>query len=437
MVSMRSNDAAILKKVFFSGVHAVTGYGAVHHAVRPTTRGIEIAGKEYRFGYYKKIIVVGAGKASFSMARAIDEVLGSRIDNGIVITKYGYAGRLKHIDVFEAGHPFPDQNGIEATKRLMSLAAHVDRYTLVLMLLSGGASSLLVAPDGVSLKDKILTTALLLRSGAGIDELNIVRKHLSRVKGGRLARLFYPARTVTLIISDVIGNRLGSIGSGPTVEDTSTPAQALEILDRFHLKKEVPAAVITRLEQRNMGPAVRPGPARARNVIIADNRKAVDAGKAESRRLGLRPLILTTRLHGEARSVGHELAALAQRTANRKYRKSRPICMISSGETTVTVQGTGKGGRSQELALGFAIDISGKKGITLLSAGTDGTDGPTDAAGALVDGTTADRMERSGMDPAAYLLNNDSYTVLDRVGALFRTGPTGTNVMDIQVILVS
>ncbi len=426
----------ILKRIFAKGIVAVSGYGAVRSAVRITSPGIMVAGRLYSYKAFNRVVVIGAGKASFDMARGLEKVIGSRIDEGLVITKYGHGGRLKHIGVFEAAHPLPDKNGVAATRRLLALADGIDRRTLVIMLLSGGASALLVAPDGVLLRDKIKVTSLLLKAGASIDELNAVRKQLSKVKGGRLAGAFYPATMVTLIISDVVGNRLDVIGSGPTVPDTSTPKQALDIIGRYGLEGNMPAAIMEQLLYKTDHAPTRVPPSRARNIIIADNRKAVHACAEGAARLGLRPFVLTTTLRGEAREVAHVLSSIATGTAGKREKGGKGVCLISGGETTVTVKGAGKGGRNQELALSFAMDIAGEKGITLLSAGTDGTDGPTDAAGAVVDGRTIDRMLKAGMVPARYLSNNDSYTALDKVGALLKTGPTGTNVMDIQLILI-
>jgi glycerate-2-kinase len=434
---MSSNNSRILKKIFSAGINAAKGYESVKSVVKLSHGNILISGKKYSTAFFNRIIVIGAGKASFDMAKALDEILGTRIHKGMVITKYGYGGHLKHIEVVEASHPLPDRNGVRATRQLLSLSSGVDRHTLVILLLSGGASSLLVAPDGISIKDKIKTTSLLLKSGARIDELNTVRKQLSMVKGGRLAGIFYPAQIVTLIISDVIGNSLESIGSGPTVHDTSTPGQALDILEHYHLRDKIPQAVLKRLEQKTRTRYNRSTRSPVRNIIIADNRKAANACKTGAFMLGIKPVVLTTSLHGEAREAGHVLAAIADEMAHNRKRNGQKVCIISSGETTVTVQGAGKGGRSQELALAFAMDIRGKKGISMLSAGTDGTDGPTDAAGAVVDKTTTDRIRASGMEPYKYLLNNDSYTALDAAGALLKTGATGTNVMDIQLILLS
>lgn len=426
----------VLQTIFLAGLKSVHGTEAVRRVFRSDRTGITISGTRYNYTDFGRILVIGAGKASFAMAQSLDTAIGNHIDQGIVTTKYGHGGTMRHIRTVEAGHPLPDLNGVQATQQMISLANGADRHTLVLVLLSGGASSLLVAPDGISLKDKIKTTELLLKAGADIGELNSVRKQLSLVKGGRLASLFYPARIVTLIISDVLGNRLESIGSGPTVRNTSTPDQALRILDLYHLRDKVPQAVLRRLEQKRTSRSSSTAVPNARNIIVADNKKAVDACTQTALQLGLRPFLLTTGLHGEAREAGHVLAAIAGEMARNKKKKDKRMCIISSGETTVTVTGTGKGGRNQELALSFAMDIQGTKGIRMLSAGTDGTDGPTDAAGAIVDGTTVRRIQRKGLDPSAYLLDNDSYTVLGKAGCLLKTGPTNTNVMDIQLVLI-
>ncbi len=433
---MKQGTANILKSIFKSGIDAVHGYRTISASVRAAPEYVLIAGMPYYYRRFKKIFVVGAGKASFPMAQALDETLGRRIDRGIVITKDGHGGLLNSIEVAEASHPLPDMRGVQATRRLLYLARDADRNTLVFVLLSGGASSLLVAPDGITLKDKVAATSLLLNAGASIDELNTVRKQLSLVKGGGLARMFSPAQIVTLIISDVIGNRLDIIGSGPTAPDRSTPEQALNILARYGIRNKVPWAVLRRLEQKKGTAAhavVRP---RVRNLVLADNKKAVAACAAAARQLGIRPVVLTTSLHGEAREAGRLLASIAHDMAHSKRKTAQRVCLISSGETTVTVTGRGTGGRNQELALSFAMDIRNGDDISLLSAGTDGTDGPTDAAGALVDNTTLCRIEKAGMDPFVSLKNNDSYTVLHKAGALLKTGATGTNVMDIQLILI-
>ncbi len=429
------HPSKLLKALFYDGINAVNGYNAVKGVIRINRKEIIISGNEYPSGQFKHIIVAGAGKASVSMAKAIDDLVGERIERGIVITKYGHGNRLKHIDVLEAGHPLPDQNSIDGTKRILNLSKYADEQTLLIMLLSGGASSLLVAPDGILLEDKIKTTELLLKSGAGIDELNTVRKQLSLVKGGGLANAFFPAHVITLMISDVIGNKLDTIGSGPTVKDSSTSIDALKIIQHYGLIKRVPIRVKQLLEQKSKAYMQHTRIRHTKNIIIADNRKAIEACRIRASKMGLKTIILTDSLHGEAKEVAKVLASIALELKHKKI--NRGICLISGGETTVNVIGKGKGGRNQELALSFAMELKGIKGITLLSAGTDGTDGPTDAAGAIVDYETITKIKVHGIEPYQSLLNNDSYTALDSANCLLKTGPTDTNVMDLQLIIVN
>jgi hydroxypyruvate reductase/glycerate 2-kinase len=313
---------------------------------------------------------------------------------------------------------------------------------LIVTLISGGGSALLVAPqDGISLADKQRTTSLLLNAGADIGELNTVRKHLSRVKGGRLAEAAFPATVVSLILSDVIGDRLDVIASGPTAADPTTFGEALGILERYRLSEEVPPPAMELLRRGNRGDSPETPKAgspfldRVENIIVGSNRQALEAAARAALELGFTVEILSAELSGEAREVGRQLAHQAL-TAARSKNGNAGLCLLSGGETTVTVRGQGKGGRNMELALAFAIEIEGQPGITLLSAGTDGTDGPTDAAGAIVDGKTVARAREKGLDPREYLDNNDSYTFFKTCGGLFITGATGTNVMDLQIVLI-
>ncbi|MCL5277505.1 MAG: glycerate kinase [Deltaproteobacteria bacterium] len=426
------NRAQLLKEIFYAGIRAASSRSAVRGAVKAGKDRLIIRGTAYRPG---RVIVIGAGKASVDMALALEDLLGRRIDAGVVVTKYGHArGKsLKRITVMEAGHPLPDENSVRAAKAILGLGRHVDRDTLVINLLSGGASSLLALPDGISLRDKVRTSALLLGSGADIREVNTVRAQLSLIKGGRLGRALYPARVVSLIVSDVIGNDIDTIGSGPTAGHGPSAMDAVMVIERYGLSGRVPASVMERLRDRARHPD-RPGHgARIRNIVLSDNMTALRACVLKARQYGLRPVLLTHCLHGEAREAAMVLASIA--TYVRMHAK-RDVCLMSGGETTVTVRGRGKGGRSQEFALSFAMEIADSGGISLLSAGTDGTDGPTDAAGAVVDTRSAARMEALGMPPRRYLDNNDAYTALGRAGCLFKTGPTGTNVMDIQLIYV-
>jgi glycerate-2-kinase len=313
---------------------------------------------------------------------------------------------------------------------------------LIVTLISGGGSALLVAPqDGISLADKQRTTSLLLNAGVDIGELNTVRKHLSRVKGGRLAEAAFPATVVSLILSDVIGDRLDVIASGPTAADPTTFGEALGIFERYRLSEAVPPPVMELLRRGDRGDIPETPKAgslfldRIENIIVGSNRQALEAAARSARELGFTVEILSAELTGEAREVGRQLARQALAAASSKAGNAGH-CLLAGGETTVTVRGQGKGGRNMELALAFAIEIEGLPGITLLSAGTDGTDGPTEAAGAIVDGGTVARAREKGLDPREYLDNNDSYTFFKTCGGLLVTGATGTNVMDLQIVLI-
>lgn len=401
---------------------------------------------------YDRVMVLGAGKAAARMARAIEQVLGERISGGLVVTKYGHGEPLERIELVEAGHPTPDDNGVAAARRIAALAEAACARTLVLILISGGGSALLCAPaetgEGApSLADKQAVTAALLASGAAIGEINCVRKHLSALKGGGLLRLLAPARSLALILSDVVGDRLDVIASGLTAPDPTTFAEALAVLDRTRLGERVPEAVRLRLEQGAAGAVpetVKPGDpvlALATNCLIGTNRAALGAACAEARARGYRPLPLTTTLTGEAREVAKVLYAMARDVRDHDLLAAPPVCLVAGGETTVTVTGPGLGGRNQELALAFLAEMErdprrGER-IVLLSAATDGGDGPTDAAGAFAATEVLDRAQAAGLSVGAALRANDSYRFFDATGDLLRTGPTLTNVCDLQMILVN
>ncbi len=435
-------------ELFSSALAAADPYRAVNKAFRVENNVLLVGGGEYNLDLFDRVMVVGAGKAAASMARAVESVLGEKIDQGILVVKYGHAGKLAAIEQVEAGHPIPDHAGILGTQRILELVRRADEKTLVICLLSGGGSSLLVAPlPGLTLEQKQKTTELLLKSGATIDELNAVRKHLSAVKGGRLAQLALPATVVTLILSDVIGDRPDVIASGPTTADSSTFAGAVQVIERCQVKPALPPGVALFLERGKAGrepETVKSGDAcflKTRNVIIGSLAQALAAAREKAMSLGWDTEVITAELQGEAREAARLLARKALQTRDDLGPGERR-CLLSGGETTVTVMGNGKGGRNQELALAFAIEIAGMDGVTLLSAGTDGTDGPTDAAGAIVDGSTARKARELGVHPEVYLENNDSYTFFERFDSHsnekrhLMTGPTGTNVMDIQIILI-
>ena len=380
---------------------------------------------------FRNIYVIGAGKASAQMARAVERLLGARINGGLINVKDGHGAKLRRIEINECGHPIPDQRGVAGARRIAQIASQAGEDDLIIGLISGGASALLPLPaPPITLAEKQKTTRLLLHCGASIHEINCVRKHISRIKGGQLARLAYPATMLTLILSDVIGDDLDVIGSGPTVPDRSTIADARAILEKYRIPTKVLAAAV---ETPKPGDQIFE---KTRNVIVGSNALAVEAAALEARRLGFHTLVLSTFLEGEAREVARVHAAIAKEIRASGRPVQRPACVISGGETTVKIRGQGLGGRNQEFALAAAIDLAGLSDVAILSAGTDGTDGPTDAAGAIVDGTTLARAEDLGLNAATSLANNDSYHFFEATGDLIKTGPTGTNVADIQLILV-
>ena len=407
-----------------------------------------VAGAAYDLASFERIIVVGAGKATARMALAVESLLGKRITAGLIVVKDGHTAPLQIIEQVEAAHPVPNEAGIAGARRILEMLRGADEKTLVICLLSGGASALMLSPvEGVTLQDKQETTRLLLNAGATINELNAVRKHLSAVKGGRLAQAAFPAQLVTLIVSDVIGDPLDVIASGPTSPDNSTFTGAWAVIDKFALQQKLPPRVAEYL-RRGIAAQVPetvkandPCLAKTHNAIVAGIRQALAAALERSTQLGYHSRTISDTLHGEAgdaarllaQAAGGELAAM---------KLDERHCLLYGGETTVTVRGNGKGGRNQELALVFAVAIDGLQGVAMLSAGTDGTDGPTDAAGAMVDGGTIAQAKKLGIDPQRYLANNDSYAFFQQLDSAsgshchFKTGPTGTNVMDIQIVLL-
>jgi len=378
------------------------------------------------------------------MAAAAEEILGDRIEAGAINTKYGHALDLNRIETFSAGHPVPDEAGVAGTQRQLELVQDLDPNALVICLFSGGGSALLPAPaPGLTLAEKQDTTRLLLACGATIDEINALRKHLSAVKGGLLARAAAPARVLGLMLSDVIGDPLDTIASGPTHPDSTTFSDCLELVDRYNLRRELPGQVRQRLEDGSQGQIPEtpklsdPCFAQTENLVIGNSTLAIAAATERARTLGYEVLVLTSRLQGEAREAAAALASIAQEVATANRPIARPACIIAGGETTVTLRGDGKGGRNQELALAAALHLDGWSTITLLSGGTDGTDGPTDAAGALVDGKTLTRARAQDLEARTFLDRNDSYSFFKTLNDLVVTGPTGTNVMDLQIILIT
>jgi len=435
-----------LAGIFNAALVAVDPFNAVLRAASTEGKNLHVAGVQYDLASCDRILVIGAGKATARMALAVESLLGDRIVAGLIIVKEEHTEPLKIIEQVEASHPVPNEAGIAGAQRILDMARSADEKTLVICLLSGGASALMIAPvEGITLQDKQETTRLLLNAGASIFELNAVRKHLSSVKGGKLAQAVFPARLVTLIVSDVIGDPLDVIASGPTSPDNSTFAEAWSVIGKFGLKEKLPHRVADYLQRGIAGLAPEtvkendPCFAGTRNEIVAGIRQALHAATEQAGQLGFYSRVISDTLQGEARDAARYLAQAA-RAELAAMKPGERRCLLCGGETTVTVRGTGKGGRNQEFALAFALEIEGLQGVSLLSAGTDGGDGPTDAAGAMVDGHTAARARSLGMDPIPYLDNNDAYTFFQQFDAAsgahchFKTGPTGTNVMDIQIV---
>jgi hydroxypyruvate reductase len=411
---------------------AVDPAAAIRRHVRRVANQLVVVDQRYDLNAYQSVFVLGSGKAVVPMAAAVLDILGAKLSRGVVVTKYEHAGQWTHprLEVIEAGHPVPDRNSVRGAQAVAELANQATQHDLVICLISGGGSALLTRPaEDLTLDDFQRLTGALLRSGATINELNTVRKHCSGIKGGNLARLVAPAQLVTLILSDVIGDPLDVIASGPTVPDLTTVADAREVLERY----DVPDTGLLR-ETPKPGEAVFK---EVQNVVVGSNRLAALAAVEKARALGFEALLLGTYVEGEAREVAKVAAALAKSIRADGDPLSPPACLVWGGETTVTVRGEGKGGRNQELALAAALALDGWSDVLLMALATDGTDGPTDAGGATVTGETMQRARQLGLDARASLEANDSYHFFARLGDLIQTGPTGTNVNDLLFILVA
>ena len=430
-------------EIFQAALRAVEPVDAILKHVKMEGESLLIGERRLELSKFDRILVVGAGKADAPMAQAVESLLGERVSDGVIVVKDGHGLPLQRVRVHEAGHPVPDERGLRGGEKILSLVRGAGERDLVICLISGGGSALLVSPaEGVTLKDKQKVTQLLLACGASIHEMNTVRKHLSRVKGGGLAQAAHPATVVSLVLSDVIGDDLDTIASGPTVPDSTTFRQAEQILVRYGIWDQVPRSVRTYTEKGVKGEIAetpKPGdPSFQRDAweLVGTNLQALKAARKEAERLGYRTIILSGMMEGEAREVAKAHAAIAKEVLSSENPLAPPACVLSGGETTVTLQGDGKGGRNTEFALASAIALEGVDHVIVLSGGTDGTDGPTDAAGAFADGETVPRARQEGLDPTDYLRRNDSYAFFETLGGLVITGPTRTNVMDVCIMLV-
>jgi len=413
--------------------------------VRIDGERLKIGTHEFDLSEVGKIIVVGGGKASGNMAEVLEEIFGNRVTGGVVNVPEGMGSvyQTRKIRLVEAGHPLPTGSGVKGAEEMIDLVSGLEPQDLVVCLLSGGGSALITLPaKGISLDELRETTQLLLKSGAMIQEVNAIRKHLSRIKGGQLAKAAHPAKVITLLISDVVGDRLDTIASGPTYPDPMTFSDALAVIEKYGLTKKVPKNILNHLKkgaEEKVPETPKPEEKYFLNTsyeIIASNADAIRAAMEVGKSHGFNVSTLTTTMQGEAREVGAHLATVAKGVIETSEPASRPALLISGGETTVTIKGDGIGGRNQELVLSAAIGISGLRNATVASFSTDGVDGPTDAAGAVADSFTLERAKHLKLDPELHLERNDSYSFFKGIGDLLITGPTRTNVMDLTCLIL-
>jgi len=448
-----------LESMFYAAIRRVDPYEMVASRMSvdgDTLRIVTESGREeFDLRHFDRIYAIGAGKATAPMAKATEEIFGERLAGGIISVKKGHTVPLERIEMIEAGHPVPDRNSVRAARKIAELGRGGDERTLFINLISGGGSALLsypleICPEegalSITLKEKQKTTELLLACGATIREINCVRKHLSGIKGGGLARLMYPSTSVNLILSDVVGDRLDTIASGPTTVDDTTFSDAMDIVRKFNLKTMLPGKVFDVLKAGEAGEIGMSEESdelvfsRVHNILLGNNLAALQAAEAEAKRLGYNTLVLSSQITGEAREIAKVYAALAREVRNHDIPVPRPACILAGGETTVTLHGKGKGGRNQEMALAFLAELEEYpdeiEGISFLSAATDGNDGPTDAAGAFAGKDVVEAGMKAGIEVFEYLAENDSYTYFEKSGFLFKPGPTNTNVCDLQMVVV-
>ncbi len=456
MSSARRED---LTAIFQAGLDRVDPYRMLIDHVRLDSGVLHVDLDGYRhrvdLSDYDKILIIGAGKATAPMALAMERILGDHLDGGIVVVKYGHLEELSTVEIVEADHPVPDESGRRGAEKILDLADQADASTLVISLISGGGSALIPFPlswtdgDGahtLTLEDKQKTTGLLLSCGADIEEINCIRKHLSMIKGGRLIERLAPARSINFILSDVVGDALSSIASGVTCGDPTTFRDGWRIIEKYGIDAQIPDSVKQIFAKGMAGDlpeTLKPGSsslALTENILIGTNMGALNAAAEEARKRGYAVIRLTSRMVGEAREIAKMLAAIAIDSAVQSTIGSPPLCILSGGEPVVQIKGGGLGGRNQEMALAYLMEIDRHRDLcadlSFLAASTDGNDGPTDAAGAFADLELLERAESAALDGAAYLSDNDSYHFFDAIGGLLKTGPTNTNVCDLHISLI-
>jgi len=426
-----------------AALEAVDPYRLIKDQITVENDKLTVRDREVDLGKFKNIYVVGAGKASAPMAVALEELLLPKITDGVVVVKYGHSKKTKKIKIVEAGHPIPDKNSLLGTKKILELIDRAGQNDLVFVLLSGGGSALLeMLPGEIELNDLENLNNALLSSGASIDEINTVRKHVSLVKGGQLLSRTNSATVITLILSDVISDPLESIASGPTAPDPTTFSQALSILQKYDLLSKTAPSILNRIKQGIEG-KIKETPdendkifRRAQNIILGNNLLALKKAREIAVQAGFKSLILTDRINGEVREIAKVLAAVFESSVKNKEPLGSPGCFLLGGEPTVTIKGAGLGGRNQEMVLAMLLYLKNvKQPFYFCSVGTDGTDGPTDAAGAWIDENSFRKTLELNLDPAAFLDENDSYHFFKQTNQHIKTGPTGTNVMDLMIFL--
>ncbi len=440
-------DSPKINQILQAALNAVDPLLIIQKSVSLVHGKIEVRQKKYLLSKYRKIFVIGIGKASQSMALGIKNILSEYIDSGLVITKQ--ANRkvnnllLPNIKTIIGDHPIPGKNSLCAADELIRFALKITKDDLVICLISGGGSALVTKPvAGISLKDLQELTVNLLNCGAAIDEINTIRKHLDLLKGGGLAKILFPAQVITLVLSDVIGDSLSMIASGPTTSDTTTFTNALEIIEKFHLKNRVSNKIIDYLHQGMNG--IMPETIKAgdpileeiQHEILGNNHSASLAGKLKADAEGFNSRVITNKLQGNAVEAGRKLGDLIKEVRQSNHKLKKPVCLIAGGETTVFVKGNGLGGRNQEVALACAIEIEGLQNVCMVALATDGEDGPTDAAGAIISGETIQRARMIGLNPEEYLANNDSYHFFEKMDCLIKIGSTETNVNDLNFLFI-
>jgi glycerate-2-kinase len=433
----------IADQVIKSALNAVDPYQLIREQIVRTEETLDISGKvKIDLSNYDRILLCGAGKGAAPLTKAVEELLAENLEGGDIIVKYDHLAELSKVKIHEAAHPVPDENSLKSTEILLRNLDNLTENDLVFVLLTGGGSALLESlPQEITLNDLQNLSSVLLQCSATIHEINCIRKHISLIKGGQLARKIYPARCVTLALSDVIGDDLSVIASGPTNPDPSTYIDALGILDKYEVTEKIPSVILNHLKKGATG-EIADTPKKndielekVENIVIGNNRLSLHKAKEMAESLGFNTIILTSMLDGEAREIAKVVGSIIKEIQSTGTPIKKPACVLLGGEPTVKVQGSGKGGRNQEFALAVALTHISEPYICV-SVGSDGTDGPTDAAGAIVDHTTLTRGEANGLIALEYLRNNDAYNYFKPLGDLIYTGPTGTNVMDVIFALV-